>query len=163
MASVGDPASKDLSNVTSISSSSAVQTALNAKAAKDLSNGSKATQANINNIMPDAMDYVVDSYSDEDGTWYRRYKSGWLEQGGVAQSQPNNDMTFTFLKPFADISYVINKTLGDQTGEGNNYTTTAQTRNWQIWNKTVSSFTTAVSSTNISFGFTWYACGQGAE
>ena len=38
VASVGDPAAKDLSNVTSISASSAVQTALNGKAAKDLSN-----------------------------------------------------------------------------------------------------------------------------
>ncbi len=105
---LGNTAKSDLSNVTDISASSAVQTALDAKAAVDLSNGTKATQSNINNIMPDAMDYVVDSYSDDAGNWYRVYKSGWLEQGGQLTNNSIGWHTVTFLKPFSIVYNLIN-------------------------------------------------------
>jgi hypothetical protein len=49
----------------------------------DLSNGVKATQNAVNNIMPNAMDYVIKSWSDNNGNWYRKYRSGWIEQGGI--------------------------------------------------------------------------------
>ena len=31
--------------------------------------------------LPNDMDYVIESYS-SDTYWYRKYKSGWIEQGG---------------------------------------------------------------------------------
>ena len=63
------------------------------KADKDLSN----VDANI--------DYVVESYSS--GTeWYRKYKSGWIEQGGKA-TLPDN-WTITFLVPFTNTNYSVN-------------------------------------------------------
>ena len=153
VASVGDPAAKDLSNVTSISASSAVQTALNGKAAKDLSNGSKATQANINNIMPDDMDYVVDSYSDGEGNWYRVYKSGWIEQGLFLPSAIGSH-TVSLLKPFQDTSYAVQMS----TAYTSNYSTA---RTICKDNKTVSSFQILMADVAMQVYIT--ACGQGAE
>lgn len=48
------------------------------------------------------MDYVVESYADDNGNWYRVYKSGWIEQGGTSTSK-----NITFLKPFADANYTF--------------------------------------------------------
>lgn len=60
--------------------------ALSGKAAADLSNVSRLAQAAADNLLPQAMDYVVESKlpTEEDSSWYRRYKSGWLEQGGIS-------------------------------------------------------------------------------
>ena len=33
---------------------------------------------------------VVDSWSDENGNWYRVYKDGWIEQGGYSISNTTN-------------------------------------------------------------------------
>lgn len=55
------------------------------------------------------MDYVVDSYTDASGNWYRVYKSGWVEQGGITQSLTGSSKeTVTFLKPMANNLYSTN-------------------------------------------------------
>ena len=59
---------------------------------------------NLSNI-PTNYDYVVDSYSDEEGNWYRVYKSGWIEQGG--NKYVGNWTTITLLKPMATDRYTI--------------------------------------------------------
>ena len=66
------------------------------KADKDLSN------------CPSNYDYVVESNlpTADDPTWYRKYKSGWVEQGGVATAAG----TITFLKPFANTNYSVQAT-----------------------------------------------------
>ena len=51
------------------------------------------------------VDYVVESQlptAQNDYTWYRLYKSGWLEQGG--QSTVN---TVTLLKAYSDTNYNV--------------------------------------------------------
>lgn len=50
------------------------------------------------------IDYVVEWKvpTSSDPTWYRLYKSGWVEQGGVA-----NQYQITFSKPFRDTLYTI--------------------------------------------------------
>lgn len=65
---------------------------LNLKANSDLSNVS----ANI--------DYVVERYN-EGTNWYRVYKSGWIEQGGVLKNRTEGVKTFNLLKPFANTNY----------------------------------------------------------
>lgn len=62
--------------------------ALSGKANTDLSN----VLANI--------DYVVESQVNSDGSWYRKYKSGWLEQGGKLITGTGD---YTFLKPYASL------------------------------------------------------------
>lgn len=68
--------------------------ALTGKANIDLSN----VLANI--------DYVVESKvpTASDPSWYRKYKSGWLEQGGEFYPTTTSP-ALTFLKPFTDTNY----------------------------------------------------------
>lgn len=90
------------------------------KADKDLSN------------CPANYDYVVESKypTAADPSWYRKYKSGWLEQGGLAKNDA--DATVTLLKPFADTNYSVqctNRRLSTSDGWGwifvSNMTTTS--------------------------------------
>ena len=78
----------------SVSQAAEFTGALSGKANTDLSNVS----ANI--------DYVVDykNPTADDPSWYRVYKSGWVEQGGVIPATEGN---ITFLKPFANINYTV--------------------------------------------------------
>lgn len=71
-----------------------LQTAVQNKANSDLSN------------VPANIDYVVEykNPTDSDPTWYRKWKSGKLEQGGRVQATEQN---ITFLKPFANTNYTV--------------------------------------------------------
>lgn len=80
---------------------SAIQTQLNGKANTALSN----VASNI--------DYVVEKGGDEK-KWYRKYKSGWLEQGGyvsepakVDTDGPQGTFTITLSKPYRNTYYNI--------------------------------------------------------
>ena len=119
--------------------------ALSGKANADLSN------------CPANYDYVVESQVNSDGSWYRKYKSGWLEQGGLAKS--NADVTVTLLKPFADTNYSVqctNRRLSTGDGWG-----------WIfVLNMTATSFMARAcyaggDTTNIRA--MWEAKGQGAK
>lgn len=119
--------------------------ALTGKANTDLSN----VLANI--------DYVVDSKipTESDPSWYRKYKSGWLEQGGqtagIAGSTPT---TVTLLKPYNNTAYnVIVQPVGAYTksGEANNVIPTRTTTNFIL-----------TSGQIATQPFIWRAEGQGA-
>ena len=117
------------------------QQALTGKANADLSN------------CPTEYDYVVDSGVLEDGSWWRRHKSGWLEQGN---SSPTGDQNFTlnktinFPKPFADDTYML-------VGPGFFVANAGA----QTITRTATGFTTG-SIQNLTGCAYWYACGQGA-
>ncbi len=89
--------------------SAAGGSALANKADKDLSN------------CPADYDYVVESKlpTADDPTWYRKYKSRWLEQGGLVTSA--SDVSVTLPKPFANTNYSLqctNRRLSTQDGWG---------------------------------------------
>ena len=113
----------------------------------------------INWAPGDNIDYVVERKlpTADDPSWYRKYKSGWLEQGGLAKN--NTDVTVTLLKPFADTNYSVqctNRRLGADDGWG-----------WIfVLNMTATSFMARAcyaggEVTNINA--MWEAKGQGAE
>lgn len=105
------------------------------------------TTADLTNI-----DYVVDSYHDASGNWYRKYKSGWVEQGGIAQSNGVSPITVSLLKPFANTTYWAFATLEqDSTSSvcGQKYKSSATTTSFQTYLQQGSG--------------RWYASGQGAE
>lgn len=55
--------------------------------------------------LPDGIDFVVDSQvpSAENGyTWYRKYQSGWIEQGGTI-----NRANIVFPVPFVTTNYTV--------------------------------------------------------
>lgn len=62
-----------------------------------------------------AVDYVVEWKvpTNADPTWYRLYKSGWLEQGGII-----NTYQLTFPKPFRDTLYTITALPIVHSGDG---------------------------------------------
>lgn len=116
---------------------------------KDLSNVS----ANI--------DYVVESWTDG-LSFYRKFKSGWLEQGIFSQtidSAANKPYMFTLIRPFKTAhGYEVHITSfgTDDTTTGPNITLTDRQ-------------TTSVTIVNQGYdtgsnhrSFNWYACGQGA-
>ena len=119
--------------------------ALSGKANADLSN------------CPPNYDYVVEHYNDGAGNWYRKYKSGWLEQGGTYTTDSDKVGTITYLKPFSAVpSLLVNvsKLTDGATFSGN--------ANWDYlvpYYQTATSFTIKFSI----WGGRWEAKGQGAE
>ncbi len=106
------------------------------------------------NVAPN-IDFVVESYSDEAGNWYRKYKSGWLEQGGMF-SWNGVWSALTYPIPFLNTLYHIS---------GSGYRTDSS--NWQGF-ASFKDYT--VTGCNIWFSddstsnpgiVRWYACGQG--
>lgn len=116
------------------------------------------TQANI--------DFVVESFKDNSGSWYRKYKSGWLEQGGVTPAleiplTPSSSVaTVTFLKPFSKLyschvspsSYAASVVM-----DFGSPLSAAASNN--IWARSI---TDGVITVDKDVKAIWYAAGQGA-
>ena len=67
----------------------------------------------LNNTNPFA-DYVVEWQApavDNNYTWYRLYKSGWLEQGGNDIASAAGAITITFPRHFRDTTYTLTSSI----------------------------------------------------
>lgn len=67
-------------------------------------------------IPQDAVDYVIEMQrptADNNYTWYRKYKSGWVEQGGIC---PSLGYTVTFPVVMIDDNYTALGTARNTTG-----------------------------------------------
>ena len=118
--------------------------ALSGKANTDLSN----VLANI--------DYVVESQVNSDGSWYRKYKSGWLEQGGKLITGTGD---YTFLKPYASL---LNVTIQVMTTNNDGATNSGA---WLLSpgpTNTGFQILGNFDPTYYNSGY-WYAVGQGAN
>lgn len=99
---------------------------------------------------------VVESVVNEDGSWYRKYSDGWLEQGGMLPVKEGLyfNETITLVKAMANSSYIVLLENGYPTKMNEMH---------GVWNKTTTSF----QATNIRVSGdgqgNWYACGMGAE
>ena len=81
----------------------------------ELFNGKADTD--LNNVSA-GIDFVVESY--QNGTeWYRLYKSGWVEQGGLGTGEPlvNSSRFFNLLVEMKDTDYFA-VAIPKQTGSG---------------------------------------------
>lgn len=118
-----------------------------------------STKANtdLSNISSN-IDYVVESKINTNGSWYRKYKSGWLEQGGNLPEWVGADTkTGTFSKPFKDTKYYINaKVVTNGAGGQYYYMNTLDIRP-----KSTSQFT-YYCPIGESKSARYFACGQGA-
>ena len=109
--------------------------------------------------LPQNIDYVVEwkSPTSSNPSWYRLYKSGWIEQGGRVTNTAASG-TLTFNKPFFDTGYVVIATEGDTTtAEGNGTDTAGYGENIGFTNYTTSSCRYSVGASRF---FAWYACGM---
>ena len=100
-------------------------------------------------------------YHPTDGSWYRKWSDGWLEQGGLL-TPTTREKAVTLLKAFKNLQYHINassnvyvsgvtRTLYDVVDYGS-YTISTTTFYYKC----------DISTANNRGFMTWYACGQGA-
>ena len=99
------------------------------------------------------IDYVVESQEPTEAnsyTWYRKYKSGWVEQGGYIPPQNNANLSITYPVGFSDNNYVCLISLMSS------YVQTATVAWFGVKSKTQTGFITALSP---ELGKSWYVCG----
>lgn len=75
----------------------------------------------LNNVS-DGIDFVVESKypTSEDPTWYKLYRSGWIEQGGLkTASGTSGSVTISLLKEMANTNYNILITTQQESSVGN--------------------------------------------
>lgn len=97
-------------------------------------------------------DFVIASYSDSSGNWYRKWSSGWLEQGGNAATRKQ----ITFLKPYATGANSL--TIIGCGHDGYDQVLSF----YSITETSFNSIGRNTGGSDLSFSFYWYACGQGA-
>lgn len=112
----------------------------------------------LSNNVDDINDYVVDRYV-SDTKWWRKWKSGWLEQGAMEPLDSNGSalVNITLLQPFIDTNYSCFIT-------GTRLRTISSSDAFDfaacVGNKTTTKF--AYTFQAIKTPVAWYACGQGA-
>ena len=105
---------------------------------------------------------IIDTYSDNNGNWYRVYSDGWVEQGGILQK--TGTLTVNLLKPMKDIKYGLFLSSGDNTGGTSGHNGDFYAANTQYWSKTTSSFQCVCSiDTSQAYGKSWMVVGKGAN
>lgn len=107
-------------------------------------------------------DFVVESKVNDDGSWYRLYKSGWVEQGGVyiGEKTDKHIATVTFLKKMKGTTYFPTMQRTTSSSEGSTY----PPRDFGCFNLTVDGMSfVAFASDRKSFGTRWKVEGQAAE
>ena len=102
---------------------------------------------------PTNIDYVVESQeptSENNYTWYRLYKSGWIEQGGYSDGSTGT-VVISLPIEMSNTNYIVIKNSG-ASNDG-----TASQRYVSCYALSTTSFSTYDTST-----FKWYVCGQSA-
>lgn len=113
-------------------------------------------------------DYVVEYKTNSDGSWYRKYKSGWIEQGGVqVWTSRKANIECKFLLPFANTNYFLKLQHFHDPEADYEYSKEAAP-NYLVHD--VAGVTCQHTTTGFKVAYTpnsqcyhrWYACGQGA-
>lgn len=133
--------------------------ATQAEAEAGTNNTKPMTAANVKQAITKSLldlDYVVDSFRDGP-TWYRRYKSGWVEQGGIFRTATDNPENIINLNvAMKDSDYYANGVVLNGYVFALNATEgrTTTTIKYGVANLGSSWITNASGI--------WFACGQGA-
>ena len=104
-------------------------------------------------------DYVVESQSPTSSngyTWYRKYKSGWVVQGGTAAS---GSSSVTFPVVFSDTEYYFN---ADLESGGTGTTLHAISSNYTTTGCAVKEGQSGVAQRALTAKAKWFACGVAA-
>ena len=131
-----------------------------------------AGAVNTHNSAPDAhpdlrerldaiADHVVEVWTAADGSaWYRKYSSGWVEQGGTLPVGTTTTLTITFPMQFANADYTILKSFSiHNNGEGGGGSLIYNQAGFYA--KTATSART--SMTNLMDAAFWIAFGRAAQ
>lgn len=108
----------------------------------------------------DTIDYVVeyDETTDENGNlkWYRKHRSGWLEQGGTTAPTAAYNVTINFTKSFVNTDYTIVVSYNSPTNPSGGFGACLA-----CGIKEVNNVYVGKQASNIAIA--WYACGMGAD
>lgn len=119
--------------------------ALNDKTDRDLMNVDNTAGADA------VIEYQLPTASNN-YTWYRKYKSGWVEQGGTVPAI-SGTKTVVFPVPMLDTNYTILKTM-----ETNSSSQPSSYNQFSFYNKTTADATTSTAGV----GFSWQVSGMAA-
>ena len=126
----------------------AISEALNDKSDRDLHNIDNTAGA-------DAVIAFQVPTAENNYTWYRKYKSGWVEQGGIIN---NSQTTYYLPVEMLNTSYYVNVCWDG--GKAQNF----YPSDWQVRNLTTTSFyTTASRNGNNVQGRCWEVKGMAAQ
>lgn len=144
---------KDANTLYNITDDASPSSTVYSKAEVDSLMDTKAS-VSLNNVNAN-IDYIVESQlptADNNYTWYRKYKSGWVEQGGV---EVQSGVMITLPVSMADTKYtvLISPTWGTANSSG--------TRGTSTYFKTTTSFWEQVD--NNSGNVDWEVKGMGAN
>lgn len=130
--------------------------ALNDKSDRDLRNVDTTAKA-------DAVIDYQEPTADNDYTWYRKYASGWVEQGGIATTDGSNPTPITLPVEMEDANYI--PFIQGRTGSDGYSGAT-----WQIMpvntatsTQTSTKFYAQASITGYSLNFGWHVEGMAAN
>ena len=140
-------------SATTLSTQESAQIATTLQGKADVNLGNLAAHTAIDANCP--VDYIIKRGTGTD-TWYRIWKSGWVEQGGQCKgtnASANTTVTVAFPVAFADTKYCIFKNYNS-----NNTSSTPVVANVCFYDKTETSAKTYSYGT---VGRDWYACGIG--
>jgi hypothetical protein len=105
-------------------------------------------------------DVAIETWIGDSGLFYRRYSSGWIEQGGNNLSFASGSaasMTITLVVQMTNVNYNALLTITGSPSYGTSL---------HITEKTVSTMTiskSSYSSSSAACTGTWYVCGKGAQ
>lgn len=127
---------------------------ISGKANTDLSN----VLSNIDFVVESQLPTTANNY-----TWYRKYKSGWVEQGGhYTHNNVEGTVTTTLAVEMADTHYnlQITKELGSAADSNTEYQYISSYVNNS---KTTTSFQVRMTTANRLNGYDWQVSGMAGE
>lgn len=137
----------------------AITETLNNKSDRDLRNTDISSGADV------VIEYQVPT-AENNYTWYRKYASGWVEQGGYIASPTGTSTIVSVTLPveMADVNYQVQKTThGGNTGNnGLGWDWISDFPATQISNKTTTKINLGLPANNFVLGIYWEAKGMAA-
>lgn len=141
---LNNKADRDLNNTN-------IQERLDVKADKSSLTSVAASKANTNlDNIPSNYDYVIQAWHDGGESWYRIYKSGWVEQGGTVVG--TNPYVTLYIPLRHSVYHVMLSNINEYAGER------------QIIVAVNERYTTGFNISNraVSQGHFWRVCGYKA-
>ena len=104
--------------------------------------------------------YIVETKYNDNGSWYRKYSDGWVEQGGIVNVPQTKSITITvsFSKPFKSKNLYLTTWISNDPTEYSVYLSNYSSTSFQLW---VGDQQGPPGSTTPVI--VWYAFGMGAE
>lgn len=110
----------------------------------------------FNTVRTRQNDTVVEYYvSSDTNLWYRKWASGWIEQGGKLVANVEGRRLVTFPLPFSNRKYTILKTLNWHSSEA--VINRAFFGFQEMTEQTA--YTSSYATANGDYSECWYACG----